>query len=368
MHATHIFYIMRILLFGEYSGFFTCLRDGLVELGHEVFMASNGDSFRNYPADYRWDVKVKGSLGVYLSAANVFMHLDKFSGFDVVLVISFRPLGFLPFVNKKIISFLVEHNKKVFVSAAGLDYYSFDYWCEHPEEKYNKYVSGYLAASEKTGKRFPLHNRTFLKKEEVESISKVRGLIPIMYEYWKPYSSFKNIQHSICLPINIKKFQYKPNVIKDKIVFFHGVTRACKGGELIKQAFDEMERDFGDVAEFHCKGGLPFNEYIDLLSRTNCVLDDTNAYSLGMNSLFSMAQGRIVMGGVEPESQKDLGYVNNPALNLKPDVEQIKNQIKKVIDNKEKIEEWGMESRKFVERYHDHIKVAAQYLKIFENV
>ena len=36
--------------------------------------------------------------------------------------------------------------------------------------------------------------------------------------------------------------------------------------------------------------------------------------------------------------------------------------------NKEKIEEWGMESRKFVERYHDHIKVAAQYLKIFENV
>lgn len=74
------------------------------------------------------------------------------------------------------------------------------------------------------------------------------------------------------------------------------------------------------------------------------------------------------MGGVEPESQKDLGYVNNPALNLKPDVEQIKNQIKKVIDNKEKIEEWGMESRKFVERYHDHVKVAAQYLKIFENV
>ena len=49
-------------------------------------------------------------------------------------------------------------------------------------------------------------------------------------------------------------------------------------------------------------------------------------------------------------------------------VTKLKKQIKKVIDNKEKIEEWGIESRKFVERYHDHVKVAAQYLKIFENI
>lgn len=46
---------MKILLFGEFSGFFTCLKDGLTALGHEVFLASSGDGFKNYPSDFRWD-------------------------------------------------------------------------------------------------------------------------------------------------------------------------------------------------------------------------------------------------------------------------------------------------------------------------
>lgn len=29
---------MKILLFGEFSGFFNCLKDGLMALGHEVFL------------------------------------------------------------------------------------------------------------------------------------------------------------------------------------------------------------------------------------------------------------------------------------------------------------------------------------------
>lgn len=29
---------MKILLFGEFSGLFTCLKEGLVALGHDVFL------------------------------------------------------------------------------------------------------------------------------------------------------------------------------------------------------------------------------------------------------------------------------------------------------------------------------------------
>ena len=50
---------MRILLVGEYSGLFNCLKDGLIALGHEVFLASDGDAYRDYPSDFRWDVRLK---------------------------------------------------------------------------------------------------------------------------------------------------------------------------------------------------------------------------------------------------------------------------------------------------------------------
>lgn len=37
---------MRILLLGDYSGFFVNLKDGLVELGHDVSLATAGDGFK----------------------------------------------------------------------------------------------------------------------------------------------------------------------------------------------------------------------------------------------------------------------------------------------------------------------------------
>ena len=48
---------MRILLFGEFSGLFNCLKEGLVALGHEVYLVSDGNGFKNYPSDFRYDIK-----------------------------------------------------------------------------------------------------------------------------------------------------------------------------------------------------------------------------------------------------------------------------------------------------------------------
>ena len=36
-----------------------------------------------------------------------------------------------------------------------------------------------------------------------------------------------------------------------------------------------------------------------------------------------------------------------------------------IIDHKDRIEEWGLKSRQFVEQYHDHIQIAKQYETIF---
>jgi hypothetical protein len=144
------------------------------------------------------------------------------------------------------------------------------------------------------------------------------------------------------------------------------LSRICKGGNYIKEAFEILEKKHSNVAKFYCIGGLPFDDYIKLLQQTNVVLDQTNSYGLGMNALFSMAQGKVVMGGADELSNKENKYEFNPAINIIPDVKQIVSAVEMIIE-KVDLEEIGYKSRFFVEHYHDHIKVAQQYIDIWCN-
>jgi len=355
---------MKILLFGEYSGLFNNLKDGLVTLGHNVFLASNGDGYRNYPSDYRYDMHIKGKLGNAVGIFNVFTNLKMFSGYDIVFVVAPNPL-FKISISNELFNYLVKNNEKVFICGAGLYTNSFNFWYNNINSKYYEYThADYNGAPNKYA--FPFYVTPKRLKLELNILNKLNGLIPIMYEYSEPFRDFPKLLKTVPIPINLSKFEYKPNIVKGKIVFFHGLTRPCKGGEYILKAFDFLSKKYSNHAEFIAKGGLPFKDYMELIDRTNVVLDDTNAYSLGMNALFSMAKGKIVMGGAEDVANKELGYEHCPAINLTKDVNQIILAIDNIIENKNYIEQIGFESRKLVEEYHNYIKVAEEYTKLFE--
>lgn len=358
---------MKILLFGEYSGLFNCLKDGLIHLGHDVFLASDGDSYRNYPSDFNWNSKYKKKANVIFKYINVYTHLHLFTGFDVVLVMSSQINGKIPFLNDYILDFLIKNNGKVYLEGAGLDAYAFDFWNNKKESKYYYYTQGYIEGQKQKNnrKRFVLENNEKLKKSELRFMNKIEGYIPIMYEYAEPFRNFKQLKQTMPIPINTSKIIYIPNIPSRKIIFFHGLTRQCKGGSYILSAFEKLEKKYSNDAEFISKGGLPFKDYMELISKTNVILDDVNAYSLGMNGLFSMSQGKIVMGGAEEVANRELNYSSCPAINLERDVNQIMQSIEYIIENKNKIEKLGYESRKHVEKYHDHILIAQKYLDLW---
>lgn len=361
---------MKILLFGEFSGLFTCLKRGLVELGHEVFFVSDGNGFKDYPSDFRYDSHKSARFGRFrapYNTCNLYLHRHLLKGFDIVYLMDPNLISRHVGLNAPIYRYILKHNKKVFLCGAGDTAIMIDYWLK-TDEKYHNYVDGILAPHRKSG-RTPLYLKPELKEWENELMNSVDGYIPIWYEYAQPFRNYKSTLKTVRIPIPYQDFDYKPNVVKDKIVFFHGVSTRpqAKGTPYIKEAFRLMEQKYGDVAEFHCAGGLPFNEYMDLVSRTNVILDDANSYSIAMNGLFSLAKGKIVMGGAEPEGNKELGIDGvNPVINLKPDVGQICSQIEYVIENKDKIEAWGLAGRKFVEQYHDYIQIAKEYELIFK--
>lgn len=353
---------MRILLLGEYSGLFNCLKDGLKQLGHDVVIASDGDGYKNYPSDYSWRVNYEGRLGAYVSLLKALKLLDKFRGFDIVHVISPLVMTYKANFGPFLFSYLKKYNGAVFLSGAGMTAQVYQYWLSQPDSKYYKYVLGYIDEVNGRSDKIPFTSSRRLKSE-FEILSLVDGYIPIMHEYSVPFHGHPKLLKTIPIPINISKYLYTPNNVGEKILFFHGITKKCKGGEFIIQAFEELRDKYKNEAELIVAGGMPFSEYIQYLQTVNVILDDTNAYSLGMNSLFSMAQGRIVMGGAEPHANKELGYINCPAINLYSDVDYIKNEIEKIILNRSTLLKLGEESRKFVEEHHDYIEISKKYLK-----
>lgn len=356
---------MRILLIGEYSGLFNCLKEGLIRNGHDVFLASDGDGYRDYPSDLRWDKHINiGRYNFVLDILNVVRNIRKFKGYDVVMFVSTRVFRtpILPLINKKIYKYIVNHNTRSYICDSGLDYIGYRFWFEHTNSKYYHYTLGYY---NKEKKKSPYLNRS-AEKCEYDIRNMVNGCIPIWYEYAEPYRKLPNLRKAIRIPINIEKFAYSPNVVKGKIVFFHGLTRECKGGSYIQEAFNRLREKYATVAEFVCDGGLPFDEYMKITSRANVILDDVNSYSFSMNALFAMARGKIYMGGAEPEGNKELEYENCPVINLTRNVNQICEAIEYVIANKDKIEELGLASRKFVEKYHNHIDIARQYVECWK--
>lgn len=353
---------MKILLLGEYSGLFNCLKDGLIALGHEVVLASDGDGFKNYPSDISWRVESNGYIFSRLSQLKAFSLLRHFTGFDVVHVISPLLICTRPFWGPFLFSFLKKNNGSVFLSGAGMTANIYKYWLSHPEEKYYKYVLGYIEEA-RGHKENVSYASTKWSKSEEKIMSLIDGYIPIMHEYSYPFNGSPKLLNTIPIPINLLKYTYSPNIVEEKIIFFHGLTKKCKGGEQIIRAFNELRDKYSRKAEFIIKGGIPFNEYIQLLKKVNIIVDDANAYSLGMNSLFSMAQGRIAMGGAEKLANDELGYSFCPAINLTSDVEDIKNKIELLIDKKPTLLQMGEESRLFVEKNHDHILIANKYIE-----
>ena len=359
---------MKILMIGEFSGYFNCLKVGFEKLGHEVYLVSGGDGVKNYPSDFRWDSHLHlGRLQPFYNYANLLLHLPKLTGYDVVLFISPRLFGRHSRTNKPVYDYLMKHNKLSYVVGTGLYNYSFKFWYEKTDSKYYGYTSAYIKAARTQREREHYSSKEGLQWEKY-LMPRLTGIIPIWYEYAEPYRNFPNLKKTIRTPIEIEKFQYSPNVLRNgKVVFFHGLSRPCKGGEYILAAFDRLREKHKNDAEFIAAGGLPFDEYMKIINRANVVVDDANSYSFCMNAFFSMLKGKVVMGGAEPEGNNELEYEDVPVVNITANVDQICDAIESVIAKKDQLLEWGLKSRKFVEKYHNCSDIAQKFIDQFNS-
>ena len=351
---------MNILLFGEYSGLHNNLKIGLTKLGHTVKIAANGDGFKKLESDISLGSSSPKFYGKIERVIVPFLKIKDLEGYDITQFINSNPLTVCKankLLSKKILSF----KGKKFLLACGDDpvyYQNITNFRYHP----------YSSIDNDNMNHIPTYNKTY---EDIHNlfVDGVDGIIPAMIDYADGYRNHPKVKPTIPLPIDTESIIYKENTINSKIHFFHGLNRPFfKGTSIIEEALNRLESNYPNDVKITIAGNMSQKEYLTVLDNANVVLDQCKSYSYGMNTLYSLAKGKIVMSGSEPEAIEELGISEGkcPIINIQPDVNQIYEQLVILLEKRKEISHLGNESRKFVKKYHDSELIAKKYIEIWQ--
>jgi glycosyltransferase involved in cell wall biosynthesis len=270
-------------------------------------------------------------------------------------------------INKFIVKFIFRNNKKVFLVAAGSTNHitAIADFCEssfkYPELfREIKKEQPIMWSQTKKGRDY---NEFFLNN--------INGVIPIMYEYAQGFRDIEygKLASTIPIPMNLDKVQFKENLVEDKIVIFHGLNRTgVKGTPLIVEAMNKIKDKYPDQVEIIIDGHMPLDKYLKVLSRVNIVVDQVYSCSNGVNAIYSLALGKVVLGGGEPEALEEFKINKSPLIPIQNNVKSIVEQLEKIILEKERLKEIGADSRKYAEKIHDFKVVAQKYIDVWDKM
>ncbi|AOC93557.1 hypothetical protein BB050_00401 [Flavobacterium anhuiense] len=372
---------MKVLLVGEYSHLHNSLKDGLKALGHEVFIIGHKDGFKNFPVDFpiqkKWDSglpkKVKVAVykisGFDITSYLTFRQFLKFekqcSGFDVVQLINENSFYCTYHFEKKIISYLLKNNQKLFLLSTGYDYLNVKYCFENPNFK--SVIPLYLnhkIDKKSFGNVLKFREKAFLKLHQF-IYKNINGIIATDLDYHLPLQGNKKYLGMIPNPINIGKLHFEPLNIHDKIVIFHGINNENylkKGNDYFEKALEIIEQKYASKVEIITVRSIPYAEYINLYNSCHILLDQSYAYDQGYNALEAMAKGKVVFTGAEKEFTARYNLQEKVCINAIPDVNYLVSELSFLIENPKEITAIGKRARDFIEKEHHFVKIAEKYI------
>ena len=194
------------------------------------------------------------------------------------------------------------------------------------------------------------------------------GIIAGLYEYYASYlSEFPEKLRFIPFPIRVDE---SPLSVHQPLRFFIGIQKArsaYKGTDIMLRALERVAQRYPDDMEIVRAESVPFEEYVRLFNNSDILLDQLYSYTPAMNALEAMSHGMIVVGGAEPENYAILGDTDlKPIVNVQPNEDDVYDQLCLLMDRRDELLQLKADSREYIRRYHDHLKVVRQYLKFWE--
>ena len=361
---------MRILLLGEYSNVHWTLAEGLRQLGHKVTVASNGDFWKDYPRDIDL-ARQPGKWGGIKMMAKVYSLLPRMRGYDIVQVIN--PM-FLELKAERlfpIYHYLRRHNKKVVMGAFGMDWY-WVHTCTY--KKPLRYSDFNIGDQTRTDEPAVKEQREWLgtEKERLNHLiaDDCDAIVTGLYEYdvcYRPY--FPEKTHFIPFPVKLPESYTTAQCKRPKVTVFIGISRGrsqYKGTDIMLRAAEDLRNKYAHRMKLVVAEGVPFTEYEQLMNGSDAILDQLYSYTPSMNPLQAMSKGIICIGGGEPENYEIIHEEElRPIINVQPNYESVYYELEQLILHPERIPQLKLQSREYVERHHDYLKVARQYEQLY---
>ena len=377
---------MRILLLGEYSRLHNSLKEGLLLKDHEVVLVGNGDGFKNYPSDISlravWcETKLgklvqqsihrlfKFDIALLEHAIRFYKVLPQLKGFDVVQLINEKPIQTVPFLECWFLKKIVAQNQKLFVLASGVDYLSVQFLMD---KKIPKSIMQPYFDNPKLKKEYN-YILEYTSKGNAQIHEYVYqncvGYIASDIDYVLPLKGNPKFLGLIPNPVNCEHLAYQELDLDSKIVLFLGINQwnyHQKGIAYFEKALAQIQARYGERVEVVIAQNIPYDQYITLYNQAHIVLDQVYAYDQGYNALEAMAKGKVVFTGAEKEFEAHYKLAHRVAINAKPDVDYLVQQLSDLIDNPQQIKMISQQAREFILRAHHYKHIADTYLTTWE--
>lgn len=375
---------MNILLVGEYSRLHNSLKEGLVDLGHKVVILGFKDGFKDFPVDFpmfkKWDsgLKRKIKAGIfrltgfdissYLTYRQFLSYQSELKNFDVVQLINENSFLCMPSIEKKMLAFLFDNNKKTFLLSCGDDYANVQYAFAHPDFKspIQPYLKGKIKDRDFSN---VLKFRSAPFKDLHEFIYQhVSGVIVSDLDYRFALEHHPKYLGHIPNPINVNQIKFEPLIITEQVSIFLGINVESyykKGLDYFEEALAIIKNKYGDKVKIVVTRNIPYDQYIQIYNDAHIVLDQVFANDQGYNALEAMAKGKVVCTGAESVFLNHYLIKESVNVNAVADVSKIVESLANLIERPAEISAIGTRARNFIESEHDYKKIAQQYLNMW---
>ena len=375
---------MKILLIGEYSRLHNSLKEGLLILGHDVFIIADGDHFKKFDVDYSirptlfsdyWLLKklsyfcykiLKIDFTKLERAYRFHSFLPQLKKYDIVQLINSDAIETYPIFSKILLKKIFFQNKKTILLVCGDETPVIDYLLK---DKFQYSILTPLLHNPKMKKKF-FYSLKYTRKNYRNLFEFVSGnvskIITSDLDYKIPMEKMGFQTTLIPNPINTKKIQFNSLEISGKINIFLGINTGSsikKGTIYFEKALEIISRKYPEKVEIIITQNIPYNKYINIYNKAHILLDQVYGLDQGYNALEAMAKGKVVFTGAETQFMSYYNLNERVCINAIPDIEYLVNELSFLIENSNEIIEIGKRARKFIEKEHDYIDITEKYLR-----
>ena len=172
----------------------------------------------------------------------------------------------------------------------------------------------------------------------------------------------KDDYHIYWVPTNLKNFRYKESINNIPTVVHAPSRRAVKGTKYVINAVDKLKSQ-GCKFNFKLIENVPNDTVRKILTDSEIVIDQVILPGYGLFCIEAMASGNVLLGS----GQSGYNAIPDDFPMITSTPNNLAENLKNAIENASQRKNLFRKGRKYVEKYHDHRKLAKYYSNIILN-